>query len=172
MAMRLWISLLAGGLAWCLAGCAGYHLGPVNGAVAGGQSIQVLPFNNQTFQPRLGDVLTQSVREQIQQDGAFHLQTHGPGDVALSGVIQTYQRLAIGYLSTDAVTPEDFQVQATVHVVAREVGSGKVLLDKVITGQTLVHVGSDLASAERQAMPQLAADLAMQINELISEGSW
>lgn len=159
-------------LACLLAGCAGYHLGPVNGAVAGGTTIEVVPFNNQTFQPRLGDALTQSLRQRIQQDGTLRLVTHGSGDVVLTGVIQAYRRLAIGYLSTDAVTPEDFRVEVSVHVTAREVESGKLLLDKDVRGHTLIHVGADLASAERQALPQLADDLAQNINELISEGAW
>lgn len=159
-------------LACLLAGCAGYRLGPVNGAIAGEKSIQIIPFNNQTFQPRLGDALTQSLRERVQQDGTFRLVTHESGDVVVTGVIHSYRRQAIGYLSTDSVTPEDFRVEATVHVTVRDTVSGKLLLDKDVRGHTLVHVGSDLASAERQAMPLLANDLAQNINELISEGSW
>jgi len=158
--------------AFLLFGCAGYHLGPVNGAVAGERSIQVLPFNNQTLQPRLGDALTQSLRENLQTDGTFRLVTSGPGDVILSGVILGYTRLGVGYLSTDAATPEDFRLEVTAHVTARDAVSGKVLLDKNVMGHTLVHVGSDLASAERQALPLLAGDLAQNITELVTEGAW
>ncbi len=77
-------------LALLLAGCAGYHLGPVNGALAGEKSIEVLPFNNQTLQPRLGDALTQALREQLQTDGTYHLATRDPGDVVVTGVITRY----------------------------------------------------------------------------------
>jgi hypothetical protein len=153
-------------------GCAGYRLGPVNGAVAGERSIQVLPFNNQTLQPRLGDALTQSLRERIQTDGTFRLATQGPGDVILTGVILGYKRQGIGYLSTDAATPEDFRLEVVAHVIARDAVSGKVLLDKDVHGHTLVHVGSDLASAERQALPLLAGDLAQNIAEFVTEGVW
>src|SRR5580698_1600842 len=62
------------------AGCAGYHLGPVNGAIAGEKSIEILPFNNQTLQPRLGDAVTQALRERLQTDGTYHLDTRGEGD--------------------------------------------------------------------------------------------
>jgi hypothetical protein len=54
----------------------------------------------------------------------------------------------------------------------RERSSGKLLVDKDVSGYTLVTVGSDLASAERQAAPLLAQDLAQNIAELITEGSW
>ena len=57
------------------AGCAGYQLGPVNGQIAGEKSVEVLPFNNQTLEPRLGDAVTQALRERLQTDGAFHLAT-------------------------------------------------------------------------------------------------
>jgi hypothetical protein len=155
-----------------LSGCAGYRLGPVNGAVAGEKTLQILPFNNQTFQPGLGDALTQSLRQIVQQDGTFRLVTQEPGDVVVTGVIHGYRRDALGFLSTDAATPEDFRIEVIVHVTARDTASGKLLLDKDVRGHTLVHVDADLASAERQAMPLLADDLARNINELVGEGVW
>jgi hypothetical protein len=155
-----------------LTGCAGYHLGPVNGAVAGAQSIEVLPFNNQTLQPRLGDSVTQALREQLQTDGTYHLDTHGQGDVVVTGVITRYNRIPLSYLNTDVTTAQSYRLDITAHVVARERAGGKVLLEKDVKGYTLVTVGSDLASAERQSAPLLARDLAQNITELITEGAW
>jgi hypothetical protein len=155
-----------------LAGCAGYHLGPVNGAVAGEKSIEILPFNNQTLQPRLGDAVTQALRERLQTDGTYHLDTGGTADVVVTGVITRYHRIGVSYLNSDVTTAQSFRVNITAHVVTRERATGKVLLDKDVTGYTLVSVGSDLASAERQAAPLLAEDLAQNISELITEGAW
>jgi hypothetical protein len=154
------------------AGCAGYHLGPVNGAVAGARSIEVFPFNNQTLQPRLGDAVTQALRERLQTDGTYRLDTRGAGDVVVTGVITRYNRVGVAYLNTDVTTAQSYRVNITAHVTARERSSGKVLLDKDVTGYTLVTVGTDLASAERQASPLLAEDLAQNISELITEGTW
>jgi len=56
--------------------------------------------------------------------------------------------------------------------VARDRISGKVILDKEVKGHTFVHVGNDLASAESEAMPLLAEDLALNIAELLTEGAW
>lgn len=155
-----------------LAGCAGYRLGPVNGAVAGEKSIEILPFNNQTLQPRLGDAVTQALRERLQTDGTYHLDTHGAADVVVTGVITRYHRMAVAYLNTDVTTARSYRVDITAHVVARERATGKLLLEKDVTGYTLVTVGTDLASAERQATPLLAEDLAQNISELITEGAW
>lgn len=155
-----------------LAGCAGYHLGPVNGAVAGAKSVEVFPFNNQTLQPRLGSAVTQALRERLQTDGTFRLDTHGPGDIVVTGIITRYHRIGLAYLNSDVTTAQSYRLNITAHVVVREHASGKVLLDKDVTGYTLVTVGSDLASAERQATPVLAQDLAQNIAELITEGAW
>jgi hypothetical protein len=49
---------------------------------------------------------------------------------------------------------------------------GKKVLDREVSGRTTVRVGSDLASAERQAIPLLAEDLAKNITALLVEGAW
>ena len=169
--MRLSAIFLIGIAAW-LTGCAGYQLGPVNGEVAGAKSIEILPFNNQTLQPRLGDAVTQSLRERLQTDGTYHLDTHGNADVVVTGVITRYQRIPETFLNTDVTTAQSYRINITSHVVARERASGKMLLDKDVSAYTLVSVGPDLASAERQATPLLAQDLAENISELITEGAW
>ena len=155
-----------------LTGCAGYHLGPVNGAVAGGKSIEVAPFNNQTLQPRLGDAVTQALRERLQTEGTYHLATRSPGDVVITGVITRYERQGVSFSSSDVVTPQDYRVNITAQITARERDTGKVLLNKDVNGSSLVHVGGDLADAERQSLPILAEDLARNIAELLTEGAW
>lgn len=155
-----------------LAGCAGYHVGPVDGTMAGDKSVEVLPFNNQTLQPRLGDAVTQALREKLQTDGTYHLTTSGAGDVVVIGVITRYNREGVSFLNTDVATPENYRVDIMAHVTVRDRSSGRVLLDQDVKGATLVHVGADLASDERQALPLLAEDLSRNITELLTEGSW
>ena len=170
--MRLPGMIVTGAAVVLLAGCAGYHLGPVNGAVAGEKSIEVLPFNNQTLQPRLGDAVTQALRERLQTDGTYHLATRGGGDIVVSGVIMRYNREGLSYLNNDVVTTENYRVGIIARVTARETATGRVLFDKPINGYTLVHVGTDLADAERQSLPLLAEDLARKVTESLTEGAW
>src|SRR5471032_1377802 len=106
--------------AMLLAGCAGYHLGPVNGAAAGEKSVEILPFNNQTLQPRLGDAVTQALRERMQADGTYHLDTHGQGDVVVTGVITRYHRFGLSYLNSDVSTTQNYRVNITAHVIVRD----------------------------------------------------
>lgn len=169
--MRLPAIFLACAAVLC-AGCAGYHLGPVNGGVAREKSIEVLPFNNQTLQPRLGDAVTQALRERMQVDVTYRLATQSDADVVLTGVITRYHRQGLSYLNKDATTTQNYRVDIVAHVIARERATGKALLDKNVTAYTLVNVGTDLASSERQAAPQLAEDLARNIAELLTDGAW
>ena len=165
--------LLAGALVVCSAGCAGYHLGPVNPDVgaAGEKTIEVVPFNNQTLQPRLGDAVTQALRERLQTDGTYRLATDGPGDVVITGVITDYQRAAVGFLQSDVATADSYRITIVAHVTAT--ANGKVIFDnKKVIGYTLVQIGTDMPDAERQSLPLLAEDLARNVTGLLTEGSW
>ncbi|MEI9961872.1 MAG: LPS assembly lipoprotein LptE [Limisphaerales bacterium] len=171
--MRLLNFFAISAAAMLLAGCAGYRLGPVNGAVAGDKSVEIQPFNNQTLQPRLGDSVTQILREELQTDGTYHLATHSnTGDIVVSGIITQYQRSGVSYQSQDVATAQDYRISVIAHVIARERSTGKILVEKDVTGYTLIRVGVDLNSAERQSMPLLAQDLARNIAQLLTEGSW
>ena len=170
--MRAWKIFLPVLATVLLAGCAGYHLGPVNGAVAGEKSVEVLPLANQTLQPRLGDAVTQALRERLQVDATYHLATGESGDLIISGTIRQYNHEGLGYLNRDAVTTQNYRVGVTVRIVVRDRATGKLVLERDVKGHTLVNVGPDFASSERQALPLLAADLAQNIVELLTEGSW
>ena len=170
--MRLNLCLPLGLLALVLSACAGYRLGPTNGAVAREKSIQVSPFVNSTLEPRLGDAVTQQMRKQLQKDGTYRLASHDDGDIVLSGVLTRYQRYELSFAPNDVLTVRDYRLTLTAQVTARERSSGKVLLNQEVTGHTLLRVGSDLTSAERQALPLLAADLAKNATALLVDGTW
>jgi len=161
------------GLAAVLSGgCAGYRLGPTGGRSAGAQSVQVNPFVNQTVEPRLGEAVTAALRRELQRDGTYRLATRDGGDVVVSGTITRYFRHELSFVPDDVITVRDYRVTLTAQVTARERATGRVLLDRPVTGETLLRVGSDLASAERQALPLLATDLARKVTGLLADGSW
>lgn len=170
--MRAWKIFLPALAVVLLAGCAGYHLGPVNGVTAGEKSVEVLLLTNQTRQPRLDEAVTQALRERLQVDGTYHLATSAPADLVLTGYIHQYTHEGMGYLNRDSATTQNYRVGVIVHVTVRDRATGKLVLDRDVKGHTLVNVGPDFTSSERQAMPLLAADLAQNIVELLTEGSW
>jgi hypothetical protein len=153
-------------------GCAGYKLGPVNGLAAREKSVQVNPFDNQTLEPRLTDAVTSQLRKQLQLDGTYQLASHNDGDIVVSGSVTRYVRQEVSFSSSDILTVRDYRLELSAQVTARDRSTGKVILDQVVTGTTLIRVTTDLTSTERQALPLLAADLAKNVTALLAEGAW
>jgi hypothetical protein len=173
MSQRLKAGTLLCALGWWLtAGCAGYRLGPTNGLAAGAHSIQVVPFRNQTFEPRLTEAVTTALRRTLQQDGTFKLVTREDANVVLTGTLVRYQRSPVSFQARDVLTPRDFGAYLYAQVTAADRVTGKKLVDQEVAASTTVRVGADLASAERQAFPLLAEELARQITGLLVDGAW
>lgn len=155
-----------------LAGCAGYKLGPTNGQHAQAQSVQVMPFANHTREPRLIDAVNTALRRQFMQDGTYHLDTQGDATIILTGDLIRYQREAVAFKPNDVVSVVDYYLIMTAHITAKERGTGKVLVDREISGRATIRVGADQSSAERQAVPVLADDLARKAVSLLADGTW
>lgn len=155
-----------------LTGCAGYRLGPSSGQVAGSKSVRVDPFRNETYEPRLTEAVGTALRRTLQQEGTYRLSTHGDPDIIVAGVIDRYRRFGISYDPKDVITPRDFNIEMFAKVTATERSTGRILLDRDVRGRTTIRSGPDQASAERQAVPLLAEDLARSITSLLVDGAW
>lgn len=155
-----------------VAGCAGYRLGPTNGLVAGEKSVQIKPFVNQTFEPRLSEPITSEIRKRVQQDGTYRLATHDDGDLVVSGTIVDYKRGGLSFEPNDVITVRDYNLTVSARIVAIDRVTGKTNLNQTVHGRTVIRVGNDLASAERQAIPLLAADLARNAVSALADGTW
>jgi Lipopolysaccharide-assembly len=153
-------------------GCAGYHLGPAGGQIAGARSIQIAPFVNHTLEPRLSDYVMMSLRKNLMQDGTYRIDTHDDGDVIMTGEIKTYQRIGLSFQSSDVLTALDYAIIMTAQITVRERSTGKVIFDKSVIGTTSLRSGSDLTSAERQAIPLLTDDLAKKATAMLADGTW
>ena len=170
--MKLVGWLLVGLVALVGNGCAGYKLGPVNGLAAREKSVQVNPFTNKTLEPHLGDEVTGQLRKQLQRDGTYQLASHNDGDIVLGGSVIHYARQEVSLSPGDTLTVRDYRLELRAQVTAYQRSSGKVILDRQVSGFTLIRVTYDLTSTERQAMPLLAGDLAKNVTALLAEGSW
>lgn len=170
--MRLFRLLLLVPVIAVLSGCAGYRLGPTSGQTAGEKSVQIVPFHNRTPEARLGDAVTSALRKELQRDGTFRLATRDVGDIVITGSLVRYDRREVSLVADDVATARDYSLALTAQVTARERASGKVLFDQPVTSLTLVRVGPDLPSSERQALPLLATELARRITALLADGSW
>jgi hypothetical protein len=167
----VWI-LCAGVLGMAGGGCAGYKLGPTGELPAGNRSVQINPVVNATMEPRLGAAVNQALRQEIQRDGTFRLNTRGDGDLLVNVEIYRYHRRGIAFDPRDTLTATDYELTMEARVVATERRSGREVLKKEARGRTTIRIGTDLVSAERQALPVLAEDLARHISVLLVDGDW
>ena len=156
-----------------LSGCAGYRLGPVTGEPAGSRSVQFRPFANHTEEPRISEYINESLRKQLQIDGTYRLETDDGADIIVTGEIVGFQRNGLSYLSTDVLTPQDYNLTLIARITAYDRTTGKAKFSQqLVRGRTPVTVGTDLSSAERQAIPILADDLARNTISLLANPPW
>lgn len=153
------------------AGCA-YRLGPSSGAEPGARSVAVMPFENVSFEPRVTEAVATALRGQLQQEGTYQIARRSDASIILEGKVTSIDRREQSFQSRDTRTTRDYRFEIKAHVTAVERGTGKKLLDQEVEGHTMLRVQQDLPSAERQAMPLLAANLARNIVSLLVDGSW
>jgi hypothetical protein len=159
-------------VAMLFASCAGYRVGPVNGAPAGSRALTVNLFQNNTFEPRLSESVAFALRRKLQHDGTYRLDTKDEGDVILNGVIIRYDRTPLSFDPQDILTTRDYSLSLTAEVTATERSTGKVILQKAFFGRTTVRATPNRDAAERQAHPTMAEDLARNITSALTEGNW
>jgi hypothetical protein len=147
-------------------------LGPSNGVAAGSKSIQINPFQNQTQEPRLIEPVATALRRSLQQDGTFRLNTRSEGDIVVSGVLTQYNREGVSFQPSDILSARDLEIRIVAKITATERSTGRTILDREVIGRTTLRMGADLASAERQAVPLLADDLATNVTSLLVDGTW
>ncbi|MDP7010501.1 MAG: LPS assembly lipoprotein LptE [Verrucomicrobiota bacterium] len=157
--------LLLGGM-----GCAGYRLGPVNGVAAGARSVQVKFFDNQTLEPRLVSAVTHSLRQHLQQDGTFRVESEG--DLVVNGVLKNFTRNGVNYKPSDVLAVRDYSLQLTAEVIVTDRVTGQVVLKRDIVGSSVVRVNTDFASGQRQAVPLIADQIALRATSVIADGTW
>lgn len=170
--MRFFSIFLVLAAAAILSGCAGYQLGPTNGLAAGSRTIEIQPFRNDTQEARFQDTVTTAVRRNINRDGTYKLATHGEPDIVVAGTITRYRRQGVSFQPRDTLTERDYNLVMFARVIAKDRATDKVIVDKEVSARTIIRVGADLPSAEREAMPILAEELARNITYLLVDGTW
>jgi hypothetical protein len=112
------------------------------------------------------------LRRWIQRDGTYRLGTKDDGDIVVDGIITDFSRSGISFQPSDILTVRDYELSAVVKFTATERATGKVLMESTVAGRTTIRAGPDLASAERQAGPLIAEDIARRITSLLVDGTW
>jgi hypothetical protein len=158
-------------IAFGLAGCMGYQIGPVKPHyLSDVQSISVPTFKNSTLQPRIEVLVTGTVIKQFQQDGTFRIVGDGEADATLKGEITAITRRPTRSVRGNVLATTEFGLTMTVRyqLVDR---SGKPLAPAAsAVGTTSFFVGRDVNTDERQALPLATEQLATHLVSQLSEG--
>lgn len=116
--------------------------------------------------------IVSALRKSLGQDGTYRLDTRGNGDIHVTGVVTRFDREGVSFQPNDILTARDFRLHLVAKVHASDRITGKTLLDREVEGHTSLRMQADLPSAERQALPLLAEDLARNITSLLVDGGW
>lgn len=171
------IARLLPALALLMAGCAGYHIGPVKPArLEHIKTIAVNNFKNDTLEPRVEVLLANAVIKQIQQDGTYRVTDESTADAVLEGSLDEIRRRPSRNVRGNVLQTREYTLQIRVHYKLKERGTGKLLDDRVVNGTTSFFVSgtgsiaADVNQDEIQAFPLAAEELATRLVSEISEG--
>ena len=154
-----------------LAGCLGYHIGPVKPYyLQDVHTLAVPTFKNSTLIPRIEVLVTGTVIKQFQQDGTFKIGNEETSDAVLQGEIVRVSRSPARSVRGNVLATSEFNLAMRVKykVVGRD---GKPLGPTAeAVGTTSFFVGTDVTTDERQALPLATEELATRLVSQLSEG--
>ncbi len=151
-------------------GCGGYQLGPATpGYLRNVHAIAVPTFTNNTLEPRLEVLVTNTAIKQFQQDGTFRIVNSDAADATLKAEIIGVGRSPARSVRGNVLSTTEFNLSLTVKYTL--MGSdGKQLTAGAVSGTTSFFVGSDVNTDQRQALPLAAEELARHLVSQLSEG--
>lgn len=153
-----------------LNGCAGYQLGDVKPYYLRDiKTLAVPTFTNNTYKPRIETLVTNTVIQQLQQDGTYRITTTENADAILRGTITGVARNQVRSVRGNVLATTEFSLVLSI-AYTLESRDGKPITAGGAAGATTFFVGSDVTADERQALPIAARDLAVQLTSALSEG--
>jgi len=171
-----------------LSNCAGYQLGSSKPAAYKDiNKIFVPTFENQTLEPRVSTLVTNSVIKRLQSDGTFSLSTKESADAVLVGKIKRIERTQLRAARTDTLKTTELQVYIVVEWSLQDPVTGERIeyaasknMDDtsrdsstslrnrpgLVIGRTIQFLDPNFQTSERNAIPVAAEDAA---NTLVSQ---
>jgi Lipopolysaccharide-assembly len=162
-----------------LAGCFGYHIGPVKPYyLRDVRSIAVPTFANNTTIPHIEVLVTDTVIKQFQQDGTFQIAGNNSADVILQGEIVRIDRSPARSVSGNVLATSEFNLVMRLRYKLLGHDGKPIAPSSEVTGSTSFFVANtsatsitgDVVSDETQAIPLAAEELANHLVTQLSEG--
>ena len=160
--------LLTGLLAVLTGGCAGYHLGATQPLPY--RSVAVPMFKNKTLKPQLEAQVTNAIIKRFQTDGTLRIESATEADIVITGQITKFYRRELRATRIDVNAPREYRIIIEARIEARVRGTGELVFAPVLVeGHADTFIGTDLQSADEQALPLIAEDLAKRVVPLLAE---
>lgn len=158
-------------MAFGLAGCMGYHIGPAKPYyLRDVRSISVPTFKNNTLQPRIEVLVTSTVIKQFQQDGTFQIVGDDKADATLKGEIIAISRVPTRSVRGNVLSTTEFGLSMRVRYSLVDRSGKQLCPPSFAIGTTSFFVGRDVNADERQALPLATEQLATHLVSQLSEG--
>jgi hypothetical protein len=162
----LWIFL-----AVCLAGCAGYTVGPIPPTYMKGiHRVAVPVFKNITVEPDVEALATTTVIKQIQEDGTYEVCGVDQAEAVVVGTIASVTRTKARSLQGNVLASAEFNLRVMIQYRIEKPNTGQLMAQRNFEGDTSFFVGNDTASQEREAIPLAVQDSAVQFVSFLTEG--
>jgi len=167
--MKSRLALLAT-LAITLAGC-GYHLGEIRPTTMRSvRTLAVPTFKNNTFESRIEVLFADTLVKKLQQDGTYRIVDTNQADAVVYCVIEKIDRGALRSVQNNVLATSEFRLTVLARYEVVDIGTGRVLMEGQVTGNTSFFSGNDLQTLERQGLSNAAADLAENLTTRLTEG--
>ena len=154
-----------------LAGCAGYHVGPIRPKVmADVRTVAVPNFQNETLIPRIETLVAGTIIKQIQQDGTYKIASADTADAVVEGKITEIVRTPARSVRGDVLATKEYRLTVRLSYKVTQRSTGVELTHRSVTGQTSFFVGGDINQDEIQAVPLAVEQAAISLVSQISEG--
>lgn len=151
-----------------LNGCVGYQLGSMLPKDI--QTVYVPTFMNATSEPFLETETTRATIQEIQRDGSLKIAAEAEADSVLYIRLTSYELTPLVYEQSNRSRPSQYRAITYADVVLQRRSTGEVIAKKNnLRGDTTFDFSGDLTTAKRNALPQVAEDLAHVIVELVVE---
>jgi hypothetical protein len=169
---RKFLCAAAFGIAGLLAGCVGYQFGSVPPAqMEGVKRIAVPTFRNDTLEPRLSGLVTNSVIKKVQMDGTYQVVSLSENpDVILRGRITEIGRSQFRSVRTDVVTTSEIEMELFVEFDVEDPLVGMSRMRGVARGKSHVPIEGNTQRSERQLLADAAERLSWDLVSRISDG--
>jgi hypothetical protein len=135
------------------------------------KSIAIPIFQDETNEPGLGFLISQSVRQRFLNDGRLRVVESGGADVQLDAIVREYRLDPIGFSRTDQVQRYRILIKSSIRLSDHR--TGKVLLRQEIESDSEYDIDSTVSGSalNRDTTNRQAADFfAEELLSLILEG--